>query len=392
VGGIAVVVAAAVFLSATLRSDGAVGPAGTPTSGGSYVAPAIPYLFPEPWVQAEPTPAEIQAKVDAGEPSEQWRKDPEEVVHRFAALVLGWDGYRVGSQESTLGAQTWGIAPDCTIVNCSPDAYEVIRLVQPASQGVTGIWSVESVRGDRLRLSWKGSGSALSTLVPGQGIALEADANVTQPVAVGSVAGNGCITAGGAGETLTSSEVAAGVGLAAPGLAGSADHTGVCGSVGAAYAFAYTLSSGRPGGEPFGESLPMRDLTMLPFLVNAGSASSAPSTPATPPGPVGVRYCNDAPVAIVTILQRNSSLGGCVAWAADRPITLILRNRDSVHVQLKLSGVSACDRAGCSEAVWTSAMMKGVDTRSFSIDPLRAGRYVLWDAVHPQSRLDIVVG
>jgi hypothetical protein len=106
-----------------------------------------------------------------------------------------------------------------------------------------------------------------------------------------------------------------------------------------------------------------------------------------------IQYCDDNPATRVVILERDISLAGCLAWAADRPVDLTLQNRDAgVTVGLALSRPSDCDELGCSgDPVWSSDLISGIDSKSFSIDPLRAGHYVLWDVVHPMSRLDIVV-
>ena len=91
--------------------------------------------------------------------------------------------------------------------------------------------------------------------------------------------------------------------------------------------------------------------------------------------------------------MRDISLAGCLAWAADVSVDLTLQNRDAgVPVGLALSRPSDCDEQGCSgDPIWSTDLVTGIDSKSFSIAPLSAGHYVLWDLVHPMSRLDIVV-
>ena len=259
-----------------------------------------------------------------------------------------------------------------------------LRLVQPALQGVEGIWSVQSV-----------VSSPLS-------VAVDANANEGDEVSFslsqvfdattahfGIVASNGCnVSTNPKDAHLGGSRI-----LVIPELYQASPS---CAAPAGGYAYAYvtdntTLPSPDPINEPTAIESPW--ITIVPFSLPASPIVQPTPSPQSVSSPDGTQYCDGNPATSVVILERDISLAGCLAWAADAPVDLTLQNRDAgVPVGLALSRPSDCDEHGCSgDPIWSSELIAGIDSKSFTLDPLPAGHYVLWDVVHPLSRLDIVV-
>jgi hypothetical protein len=150
---VAGVVAFAVFAAAGLFAFRALDPQGV-TPGGQ-TAGASQVLWPERVVSEAKA---VQAQVDAGDPTVQWRIDPKEVATRFGSKVLGWgDGFAVRPvDESTGGMMSFELEPapvpcpspapgDTVSFPCLTPVATTVTLVQPAARGATGVWSVSSV-------------------------------------------------------------------------------------------------------------------------------------------------------------------------------------------------------------------------------------------------------
>ena len=113
----------------------------------------------------------VQSKADAGDPTVAWRLDPKEVATRFAEEVLGWgspEGRYVvenmlndsppGPGIAQLSLARYAIpcpspAPGANLIDCPPPFEgEQITLVQKASGGERGVWSVTEVRATDIAL------------------------------------------------------------------------------------------------------------------------------------------------------------------------------------------------------------------------------------------------
>lgn len=117
--GLAVLVAAAIFVVVALRQNHTRVPVGTGTpSEGAYTPPEMPYLWPENWTSIGSTPTDAQAQADDSDPTVAWRTDPRAFVKRFASDMLGWDGIDVQNTQVAPGPegdQTWTFSPACTV-------------------------------------------------------------------------------------------------------------------------------------------------------------------------------------------------------------------------------------------------------------------------------------
>jgi hypothetical protein len=378
---------------------GSPDPSVTPGDSTSPVAnSATTTVWPENAINGA-SPGDVQAALDSGDDSLRWRADPEQVLQRFGLEILGRNLNILGvtEQEGGAVAQAWPCPPGELPIGKSCDALQgeplTFRLAQPATRGEGGIWSVESVTSEALNIDVAYSGLPLH-----EGSRILFDISRLDPASsahVGIVASNGCNEAH-ADDTLPNGLSIVEV----PELSGS---TPACAASPGGYAYAYvtddtTLPSPDPIEEPTAIESPW--ITIVPITLPLDPSSVTRPTPSAPtetattiPFPEGLQLCNDNPATRVVILERDISLAGCVAWAADTPIDLTLQNRDTeVLVGLALSRPSDCDERGCSgDPIWSSDLISGIDSKAFAVDPLPAGDYVLWDVVHPTSRLDIVV-
>jgi hypothetical protein len=151
---VAGLVAFAVFAAAGLFAFRALDPRGVTPSGETAGTSQI--LWPERVVSDARA---VQARVDAGDPSVQWRRDPKEVAARFGSKILGWgNGFAVGAVDSsTRDSTSFELEPapvPCPSpppdtapapIPCLTPVATTVTLVQPAGRGATGVWSVSSV-------------------------------------------------------------------------------------------------------------------------------------------------------------------------------------------------------------------------------------------------------
>jgi len=388
--GLAVVVAAAVFLATTFRSSPSSNVPGGTSTGVAYAPPEVPYLWPENWTV--PTDGEslaaVQAAVPEGAPYATWRTDPQQVVERFATEVLGWSGIDVHAQESGPSFQTWGISPPCPAdrpATCSGLPYEVVRVSQPGTTGADGIWTVESVQTGSLQLDLALT-DPVPGLVGGDRVTLTDSAFSGVPVAIGVQVTNGCTSVWNGDLTGTALSVSM------PGPVDPADTAGSCGRLGAGYVFAYAVA-GTPSGDPFHESQPVTALTAIPVVLDlqgepSASATQAP-TPSVGPSPSGgvdQAACLSAPASHIAIVGESFELSGCTQWAAGTRLAIDFEVRDAIPMGLEL-------RNATGALQWSSPIVTGPGSYSFSVPALEPGQYVLVDPVHPASaRLEISVG
>ena len=133
--------------------------AGQPPSSQMYLG-----LWPERTLAEA---QQVQVAVDAGDQTESWRTDPEEVAKRFVIDVMGWRedmGDAPGLFVQNLGEDS----PCCTFrVARTPHSWpypgppwwetasEEITVRQFISPGAEGIWSVTGVRADQLTVPYE---------------------------------------------------------------------------------------------------------------------------------------------------------------------------------------------------------------------------------------------
>src|SRR5262245_55197129 len=149
--GLAVIAVAALFLATTF--DGR--PVATPQGAAPPDGPAAtPTVWPESAIHGDDA-ARVQAAVDAGDSTLQWRTDPEQVIDRFTQQILGRNFIRVSAAEQPGHLKVFMIpcpeGQNQVDLSCGgPKAGLQIDLVQPATQGDGGIWSVAAVTSDQL--------------------------------------------------------------------------------------------------------------------------------------------------------------------------------------------------------------------------------------------------
>jgi hypothetical protein len=200
---------------------------GVPTpvrSTPGWTAPDPVVVWPESPTSGE-TAEQAQSRVDAG--GDLWRLDPEQVVDRFARVVLGWGDpsvVRVGEDAYTLTHQE--VSPPLEVL-----------VAQPARQGDGGIWSVAQV-----------SHPDLSIEVAADSAAFDLTVSSDRSAHVGLVATNGCRDA-------TSFELALGSGPFRLSFPDPTADDPACSDVGAGYVFAYvTDDTTVPVGDPLFEA------------------------------------------------------------------------------------------------------------------------------------------
>ncbi len=313
-GALALVVA----LGGTLVAVSAIrgGPASTATAVG-WTPPSVPYLWPENWArQDSPTPSDVQAKVDAGDPSLRWRMDPEKVATQFGKNVIGYASVfatRVSYGSGVPGA-VFELSP-CLKCIYSPGFQQYVWMRQPAREGSDGIWDVAGAWADTLDV---GLGHQLDArpdlLVPAAVLHMDLNVPSDQTVSVGFVAQNGCSHTSRFGQEGGSGPTGSGpydLGLLdvldptdpipSPAMVTLSDGDG-CGAEAAGYAFAYTVSSLTvPTGDPFLESGAIVALTAMPLVLELDAAPTSPSPTPDVAGPVKrlVITCDDQGARIV---------------------------------------------------------------------------------------------
>jgi hypothetical protein len=119
---------------------------GTQPTSTTWTPPSVPTLWPELWTEptAAATMADVQRRVDAGDPSVQWRTDPRAVVERFTKNVLGWTDWdpRVEAAPDRLGDVRFRVSCGRRCASVGP---VTMFLNQPGRRGDGGIWSIGAV-------------------------------------------------------------------------------------------------------------------------------------------------------------------------------------------------------------------------------------------------------
>ena len=380
--GAALVLAFAVAIGGTATAliafddDDASRLAGDPPSTvpGSWTPPEVLVVWPEnPVTGHTADPAMLQRFVDRGDDGLQWRTDPDEVVRRFAAVVLGWSDATLLERdiETDSGIRSYDIAPCppgtlCKLEGPTPRLW----LVQPASQGDGGIWSVMRVTNVGLSVALPASSPA--PIAPGTEIRFELEVPSDRRVHVGIVAANGCDPVGEFSAGLSSGQATLQVPETAVGEG--------CADVAVGYAFAYAQDDTMvPVGDPLLEAgaIAYPWLTILPVSIDLRAASASPT-------PAIELTCPDTWTDTIDVIVRNVEMAACSYWRAETPITLRYRSADQdVPVGLEVFPAAACDGYDCRRApVWRADVT--TDARAeYSVPPLEAGTYILRDAVHP---------
>ena len=240
-------------------NDGETPPATT------YVPPRVPTVWPEAGLEEQETARVVQYRADNEDPEVTWRLDPDQVVHGFVASVLGWSDPRVREMESGADGTVWYVAterqpcpPDvfgCPFVLPGNDPTLRIGLIQPATQGEGGIWSIAIVRSSDLRVA------ATSGAPPGA-VAIEGSAG--RGVKLHTLAGarwyDGCRTRHAIRDNIRRPSRFRVGPVTAVGTSPS------CGPVASGYAYVYAVSGETvPVGDPLLESAPIVDLTIVPL-------------------------------------------------------------------------------------------------------------------------------
>lgn len=152
------------------------GSAGQPSASQMYLG-----LWPErSFAEAQ----KVQSSVDAGDASQSWRTDPQEVATRFVTAVMGWQedmgdapGLYVRVQRSWIDEDGPGTQ---FVISRTPHSWpypgppwsetasEEITVQQLVSPGAEGIWSVTGVRADQLTVPYE-PGAEVDTNVPLKG-------------------------------------------------------------------------------------------------------------------------------------------------------------------------------------------------------------------------------
>jgi hypothetical protein len=156
VAGLAVIVVAALFVATTFDGQ----PVATPQGTVDTLPTATPTVWPENAINGDAA-ARVQAAVDSGDGTLQWRTDPREVTDRFARQILGRSVDITGIavqpghwKASMIPCPAGFLQGDAGCGN--PEQGLQIDLVQPETQGDGGIWSVAAVTSDRLVISIDG--------------------------------------------------------------------------------------------------------------------------------------------------------------------------------------------------------------------------------------------
>jgi len=300
------------------RSRVAGDPSPTPTLD-AWSPSGVLTLWPENPIRAHVAdPTSIQRLVAGGDEQLQWRTDHEQVVRRFAAVVLGWSDVSLDPpiDPEMNGSVVWGVRPDCEDEGTAePDCQWFgdplrIVLVQPVTQGEGGIWSVVEVESDDLSIA--GIGDVASTrdgqIVANLGSWIEFHLRLPEGVDahVGYAVTDGC-------EVATSFDVSLHVDQHDMQLPTRWERTGEgCASVAAGYIFVYAQGGTTvPVGDPFVEAagfespwvsiMPIR-LDLEPGSTESAGSSSEPEPSVgnepTPAASATIR-CDDETVAVI---------------------------------------------------------------------------------------------
>jgi hypothetical protein len=316
-----------------------------------YEPPAVPYLWPENWARAGTQPQEVQQKVDAGDPSLQWRLDPKEVATQFATNVIGRP--EVMLTRISFGSDTKGVV--FGLDPCGPGRYcpfidhpQYIWVRQPAREGPDGVWDVAG--------AWVGTldvgidhdlGPAIDALVAGGALEMDLTGRSDEIVTAGFHMRNGCATFGDTAQQGVDPGLGTGVySVSLPGQLGPGDDGYGCGSTAAGYAFAYTVPGLTvPVGDPFQEAAGIVAITAMPLLVDLYGVDSQPPTPS---------HSVDAPVDRLTIACGDSGatvIGSSEVIAQPDGAHVVFDSKTSGVSSLTLPGMGSTGRPGSDELV-----------------------------------------
>ena len=347
----------------------------SPTGAPAWTPLDVLTVWPENPVTAHVTdPRTIQRWVDRGDAELQWRTDPEEVVRRFAAVVLGWSDVTAIARDveavPTEGVAVFDITPCppasvCDLEGPAPTVY----LVQPASSGVGGIWSVQRVRTDGLWIRFQRWNDP--SLSAGRQLAFEAELPVGTDAHIGVVASNGCriVQAFDPGRSSGTSF------LEVP----TTSVEDGCSDAAVGYAFTYAQASTTvPVGDPLLESATIDPpyLTIAPVVIDL-----APPEPIPRPTPA----CAAASLGRVEVHMHELELITCSRWPAETPIELRYRSYDpEIPYGLALYPEASCDGSGCDRgaSLWQVGPSVRVEA-VYRVPALEPGGYLLVDPVHP---------
>jgi len=412
VAGLAVSVVAALFLISTF--DGR--PVATPQGTADALPTATPTVWPENAINGDAA-ARVQAAVDSGDGMMQWRTDPKAVTDRFARQILGRSVDITGIamqpghwKASMIPCPAGFLQGDAGCGN--PEDGLQIDLVQPEAQGDGGIWSVAAVTSDRLDVSIDAPA--------GEPVAEGADVtfNVSQ---LGSssaahlrvVGSNGCNVVFAAEPDVTADGQRI---LRVPKLYQASPS---CVASAGGYAIAYvtddtTLAPPDPIAEPTAIESPW--ITIVPFAIDwdreiitptpspgiessdpSGAVPTAsPSAPGSANGPSGIEIpaaiesassqsCSPIPATEFDIFFKGVQLVGCGRWTAGTSLTMYFESAEpDVASGLMLFSTDQCSQQICSgEPLWQVPVEVHQSARTFHIDPLDPGAYILLDPVHP---------
>jgi hypothetical protein len=322
VAGLAVMVAAGVFLATTLRDR----PVPTPGDPGPATTGSATTVWPENAVNGA-SADDVQAALDDGDDSLRWRTDPQKVVERFGQQILGRSVLIVARPTQVgdgLVVEAWPCPPGEVPIGLSCDAPQgdplSFRLIQGARQGDGGIWSVESVTSVPLEVSL---GSAASeSIAEGSDVMFEiSQLDPSTSAHVGIVASNGCDVVHATDDLPNGQSV-----LRVPKLDQSSPE---CAASPGGYAYAYvtddtTLPSVDPINEPTAIEYPW--ITILPIAISPEAGTSESETAA-------------APTELEVVCDDDSTLvpgSGTVAAQADG-VHLAVVNKGTLDTQFNIA-------------------------------------------------------
>jgi hypothetical protein len=238
----------------------------TPTSSASPVdepLPSVLTVWPENPVRG-PSPAEVQAQLDGGDASLEWRLHPEIVARRFAQQILGWDdavAVALLTDPPLASGRMFAVHP-CIDEGCpGSDDVEFVVVDQVAGGGEAAIWSVLRAKGTGLDVGSEAEvkGSALE-LGYGSSLPVTFDVGPDERVQAGAVVQDGCSDSFSLEPDLT------GPSFDLPTPKASDDQPN-CGSRAAGYAFAYSTSSIEEAtGDPLLEPGDVLAVTIVPVF------------------------------------------------------------------------------------------------------------------------------
>ena len=411
VAGLAVSVVAALFLISTFDGQ----PVATPQGTADALPTATPTVWPENAINGDAA-ARVQAAVDSGDGTLQWRTDPKAVTDRFARQILGRSVDITGIamqpghwKASMIPCPAGFLQGDASCGD--PEQGLQIDLVQPETQGEGGIWSVAAVTSDRLDVSI--DGAAGEPVAEGTDVAFGASGlDASQSAHFRIVDSNGCNILNASDDLTSNGERT----LQVPRLYQASSS---CVASAGGYAIAYvtddtTLAPPDPIAEPTAIESPW--ITIVPFAIDwdreiitptpspgiessdpSGAVPTAsPSAPGSANGPSGIEIpaaiesassqsCSPIPATEFDIFFKGVQLVGCGRWTAGTSLTMYFESAEpDVASGLMLFSTDQCSQQICSgEPLWQVPVEVHQSARTFHIDPLDPGAYILLDPVHP---------